>query len=302
MIHGGKLIGVGGYGCVFAPSLISETKDYVTKILEKEDAEKESKISMFLEPLDPEGLYGSYVKSRSCNTKKFITKIREELTTMTDSELQAIGASRYDCQSILRKPNAYCILEIPKYTHDLDNYVPPMRTTDMMIGFLNLFRGLQFLHGNFVIHCDIKLNNLAYQDRNPMKHAFVFADWGLSKRVQTCEEVDAAYESFPTSNRRYISWNPALFRPETKSLTCDQKRNLLFLNDVNALALSLYEFLEYLYKRVPERSIPKLRFTELRKSIDMLARRLDSQLLVYVNVKSNDMIDLFINQLVKVIE
>jgi len=277
-IKGGRLIGVGGYGCVFKPSFQSNSDSSVTKILLKEDADIEYNISNYLYQFDRNGLYGSYITTKTCNTKDFVDRVFYELQSTTKQELKGLKAKPDDCQDILRNPDMYCVLDIPTYTHDLDDYVPSLTKQEILTAWQNLFRALVWVHNHGVVHLDIKPNNIAYQASNPVQHCFIFADWGLSSRVDDCDGLDYTDPDHPAF-------------PLKSEYSCAQVRNLLFMYDILSLGQTLEDFLEYYAKST------RLISAKSIVPITIINNRLDDDLLSFVSENEMDLVDLYIREL-----
>jgi serine/threonine protein kinase len=287
-VRGGKILGIGGEGCVYGPAFDNDS-EYVTKVLNSKSANAEAETSLFLNELDPSGLYGNYVVSRDCDISMYIPRLKTEFRAdPTVNRLQF-------CEKMAKSPKGYCALKVKKFTSDLYDYNGSLTKAELLQAWINIFEAFKFINNNFVAHLDVKRENMAYQATNDKKHAFILSDWGFSKFLKTCSQVNTVFNEF--RNRviqvgdGYTPWNPNVKSPIVTDFTCEQKRNFLFLNDISAAAQAMVQFIRQtmIPKRLGQRADYEMLF--------MLADRIYDNLIDFVDTPSYEVADLFIEEL-----
>ena len=204
-IKGGKVIGVGSYGCVFHPPLPCKagkqpTEDMVSKLMETHDANKEMgeihKITDRLGKIPNAGRYFGGFDTYIC-----------EAESISPSDVQG-----YDCQiaNVTRLVNdARSPLELPNLSilqqKDLgktinDYLLKDMKDKKELRVFLEnmvelLLKGVLPMNGVGVYHLDIKSDNVLVRDHIP-----VLIDWGLSYMTDDDKPVTSAETRGKTYN------------------------------------------------------------------------------------------------------
>jgi hypothetical protein len=264
----------------------------VTKVLNKESAKAESETSLFLNELDPEGLYGNYVVEQNCDVSKYLNRLKQEF------KMDSTKDRLWFCESMSKRPKEFCALKVKKFTSDLYDYDGTLTRTQLLQAWINIFEAFKFINRNNVAHLDVKLENMAYQGTNDATHAFILSDWGFSKFLSTCNQVEKVFTEFRNRVLRisdYTPWNRNFTSSETVNYSCNQKRNLLFLNDIAAAGIAMVKFIRtyMIPKRLGTRSD--------YGNIFMLAERVYNTLLDFVDTPSNEVADLYIQELRKLI-
>jgi serine/threonine protein kinase len=185
MVKERKIIGEGAYGCVHKPSFHClnqkpkiNYKNYVSKIMKTEDAEKELKEFVVI---------GSYD-----NTNKFHlgTPILCQPKLNNKIIKNEISKCKYiDSEKVKKAPNDYKILLVNYGGPDLKNLCnsqlknylktkAKIKTDKFWLEVHNLLKGIKFFKDNGIVHNDIKPQNILF-DMETSK--LVFIDFGLMR-------------------------------------------------------------------------------------------------------------------------
>lgn len=183
-IKGGKVIGVGAYGCVFSPPLPCKegkqpTDDMVSKLMETDDAEKEmSEISRVTERLGEIPNAGRYFGG-------FDTYICEA-ESVTPEDVQGykcdignVTSLINDSRSPLELPDL-SILQQKDLGKTVTDYLANIASEEYLKSFFQnmvelLMKGIIPMNNMGIYHLDIKGENVLVNDNMP-----VLIDWGLS--------------------------------------------------------------------------------------------------------------------------
>ncbi|MAH20487.1 MAG: hypothetical protein CMB96_03470 [Flavobacteriaceae bacterium] len=197
-IKGGKVIGVGSFGCVFSPPLPCKegqkqpTKDMVSKLMESDDAEKEmSEIDRVTERLGQIPNAGRYFGG-------FDTYICQA-DSITPDDVRGFNCHVGDVTKLINDTRSP--LELPELSilqqKDLGKTVHDYLTTvdsqenlksflQNMVNLLN--NGIIPMNNLGIYHLDIKSDNVLVNDNLP-----VLIDWGLSYMTDDSKPIVNAF-------------------------------------------------------------------------------------------------------------
>jgi serine/threonine protein kinase len=243
-MNGGKVLGVGGQGCIYSPAFSSRNPDkFVTKVASKDNSIDELTVAEYLKEKDPNEKYGVYpFGAQKVNT----SKVRKELKSAARTNI-----SKGDLKLCLRSvedPSQFLQYLVPRYTHDLYRFYPNIAKKDVMDSLLFLLHCIYFLHTNYVVHLDVKLGNVAYSNDKPNNMSFRLADFGWSEIIETEEEVDEVFEFI---QKNYSSdtdvWSP-LLNPKSRTnqrliVDTHSKKIALVLCDYYAFCTLLQKYM-----------------------------------------------------------
>jgi hypothetical protein len=180
---GGKIIGSGGYGCVFRPPLKCKGKNrtkkrMVSKLMTLKHAKSEyAEIMKFKKMLQNIPNYSKYFLLNNisiCKPDELSTKDLKRF----DTKCRALNDS-YNMDSINYRLDKLAILNIPDGGSDLKTYIKTVQypqLPDVNERLINLLvHGILPMNKKKVLHADLKDSNILMND----KHATII-DWGLS--------------------------------------------------------------------------------------------------------------------------
>jgi hypothetical protein len=180
---GGKIIGSGGYGCVFRPPLKCKGKNrtkkrMVSKLMTLKHAKSEyAEIMKFKKMLQKIPNYSKYFLLNNisiCKPDELSTKDLKRF----DTKCRALNDS-YNMDSINYRLDKLAILNIPDGGSDLKTYIKTVQypqLPDVNERLINLLvHGILPMNKKKVLHADLKDSNILMND----KHATII-DWGLS--------------------------------------------------------------------------------------------------------------------------
>ena len=196
-IKGGKVIGVGSYGCVFQPPLPCKegkqpSDDMVSKLMETDDANKEmseiSKITNRLRDIPNAGRYFGGFDTYICEAQSIspddvrgheceISDVTR-LVTNAGSPLELPNLSILQQKDLGKTVNDYLL-------HDMNDEKDLKTFLKNMIELL--IKGVTPMNSVGVYHLDIKSDNVLVRDHSP-----VLIDWGLSYLTDDGEPVTDA--------------------------------------------------------------------------------------------------------------
>ncbi len=225
--HGGKIIARGTYGCVYSPALVcKDNKErrpgYISKLMEKDDADIELKEIKEIEKIDPTHIF-HLPPPIYCSELEKPDIIHDNLFTDCDFYSQSIhnkftALDYVDGGTSLR-------LFLNKYKLSNKQKVISMKKRGkiflkLFFDMENLFFGLQQLYKNNYLHNDIKSDNIVVKkDKTTEKNVYNYIDFGLSSKI-----VDA-YGSTLYSNE-YFAWPM-----ETLFIDYDMRHKLKTMNN-----------------------------------------------------------------------
>jgi serine/threonine protein kinase len=182
-----NVIGEGGYGCVFKPSIHClkdqdfNYKDYVSKIMKNRDAETELNESIVIGSYDPTNEYhlGTPILCQPELNDKIINK---DISKCKYIKSEDIKAHPNDYKILLMKfggPDLkkLCSLELQSYLSTKSK----SKTNKFWIEVHHLIKGLKFFKDNGLVHNDIKPQNILF---NLKSGKLTFIDFGLMRSKQ----------------------------------------------------------------------------------------------------------------------
>lgn len=158
-LKGGEFVAKGSYGCVYKKPPLKcsneatrRNNSYVTKLMEKHDAEEEAAQSLLIRHLDPTEKY--FVSAeKQCNLNIDDVKPENGINKCTIRDIQsAMTKKQPEKVQLLVYKNAGT--DVHRVSLGVEDYVPFYES------LTNLFDGLEFFHSKGVIHHDIKSDNL----------------------------------------------------------------------------------------------------------------------------------------------
>jgi serine/threonine protein kinase len=183
MTKGGKLIGSGGYGCVFRPPLKCKGKNrtkkrMVSKLMTVKHAKSEyEEIMKFKRMLRKIPNYSKYFLLDNisiCKPDEFSEKDLHRF----DEKCNALN-DKYSKDSINERLDELSILNIPDGGTDLKTYIKTVHYSKLSSAnerLINLLvHGIVPMNKNKVLHADLKDSNILMNDKD-----LTIIDWGLS--------------------------------------------------------------------------------------------------------------------------
>ena len=183
MTKGGKLIGSGGYGCVFRPPLKCKGKNrtkkrMVSKLMTVKHAKSEyEEIMKFKRMLRKIPNYSKYFLLDNisiCKPDEFSEKDLHRF----DEKCNALN-DKYSKDSINDRLDELSILNIPDGGSDLKTYIKTVHYSKLSSAnerLINLLvHGIVPMNKNKVLHADLKDSNILMNDKD-----LTIIDWGLS--------------------------------------------------------------------------------------------------------------------------
>lgn len=214
---GGALIGKGGFGCVFdntteqldgiCPSVdLRPDVQYAVKVIQggsdftAKKTEKEIKITKTLG--DQEELEGYPVGTFFIGS--------EAMCAASDTTNANVRKSKDECnrnKPIIKSSNVFLIFTpIIKNAVDYEYFDwNKVEEHNILRIWLHLFKGLKLMKDVYVVHNDIKQDNILF-DENDIEHP-KYIDFGQS-------EIDLTYDDFITAKRSNEAAKQILFRVE----------------------------------------------------------------------------------------
>ena len=189
-VNGGKIIGAGGYGCVFRPPLKCKGKPrtkkrMVSKLMTVKHAKNEyEEIVKFKKILRKIPNYNKYFLLEDISICK-PDKLTDSDLEKFDAKCNALNDS-YNRYSVNYLIDELAILNIPDGGSDLKTYIKNMNYSDLPSlneRLLNLLvYGIIPMNKRKVLHADLKDSNILINDQ----HATII-DWGLSVVYKSSE-------------------------------------------------------------------------------------------------------------------
>ena len=197
-----KLIGQGGFGCVYHPAItcsgnVSKNKKFV------------SKLHVYDNDFKKEVNFGKIIKQIK-NYKQFFSPIVKTCPV----NLNAIDKKNIgDCQIVDKHSDLEFMLSYIPYIHgpNLDKYIIGFKNHDFFISLINtysfLINSLKILNKNDIIHFDIKGENIIYDSSGP-----IIIDFGLSFKISDIisSNIIELRKYFYTYAPSYYIWSPEI--------------------------------------------------------------------------------------------
>ena len=184
-----RIIGKGGYGCVFTPplpcrrskskKLIKKTK-VVGKVMKKDDSEIELNIGTLVKAIPGYERYYIVLEEDNCDTKNF-QKLRKEYFSNCPT-IQSVKNN--DLQQLLSKYGGRSLHSIS---------ITP--SFDFMDSFRHVLEGISKLNNQGICHLDIKLDNLLIDMNGTVR----IIDFGISFLGDESTEQTVLEHQFPFS-------------------------------------------------------------------------------------------------------
>lgn len=184
-----------------------------------------------------EGATGSvFLVKRKSDNKLFVQKIiKREYTDLARAETQILEKIKNKCTpylmcietSFFDKNGANIIAEYIPNSVELFDFITKEGLHNLYVNFViarNLFIGLLILHGNGVVHKDIKLENILLEQKNLTTH---YIDYGFA-----CAKDNIACLNERNGTLAYISPEMLAIGPKTFEMVAE--------SDIWSLALTLY--------------------------------------------------------------
>lgn len=193
-MKGGAVISKGSYGCIFKPAILcssgknSKSKKYISKLMINEPFlnEREIRISELIKKI-PE-----YSKRFS----PILSLCDIEIKNIKDKDIKK-------CNDIIRRGKKYQpVIGKVRLINGKDfheNYKRPDKKKFLQIllkSYPILLESLRLLENKYIVHHDLKSNNIIYDEKNNRP---VIIDFGLSFSVENIENLKKAF---------YVEWAP----------------------------------------------------------------------------------------------
>ena len=197
-----KLIGQGGFGCIYYPGITcngetNKNRTLVSKLhVDDNDSKNEVKIGKFVMQIK--------------NYRQFFSPIVKTCPV----NLNAIDKKNIgDCEVVDKHSDAKFVISYVRYINgsNLDKYILGFEKQDFVITVINsyyyLINSLQILNKNDIIHFDIKGENIMHDSV-----AAIILDFGLSIKISdiTISNLDRLREYFYTYATDYYIWCPEI--------------------------------------------------------------------------------------------
>ena len=198
MKHGGKVIGSGGFGCVFKPSLTCKNKisspNTISKLMLTKDAQHE---------LEEIQMYTNILKTIP-NYKKFFLIdnievchpefISEKDTEKFDKDCKALLKNGITKQNIHDKLDDLLAINMPYGGISVGTYVDKhpssLSLTSLHTTLIDLLQnGIIPMNKKDLYHCDIKSSNVLVKKDDSGKIMTRLIDWGLSVHYTNKKQV-----------------------------------------------------------------------------------------------------------------
>lgn len=189
-LKGGKVIGSGGFGCVFKPAIKCKNqkrndKD-ITKLMKKKYANAEFKgIQKYKEMLKDIPNYSEYFLIDGFSTCE-PDKLSEEDLDRFNKKCSALKKMKITVTNINSSLNKLTALNMPYGGVDIGNYIENTRMNYKKLIKMNdslitlLKNGIIPMNEKGIYHCDLKDSNILVKDDNDDNIKTRVIDWGLS--------------------------------------------------------------------------------------------------------------------------
>lgn len=193
-------------------------------------AEREWKVSQYLEKYDPEGYYGVYA-------------IREFKVT-SEMLMSETPFDRRTCHGLFNiKKNSDLnnlhALSFPYYTFDLAKVINDKKLPVDIVryGLSHIWQCLQFMHSHYAVHGDIKSNNIAYRKQS---EDFVFSDWGWGGIVNSPEAIREQYLRYNKIRKGFVpAWYPKEIKTFQATTTKDMFKIIKYVDVFGLMRITI---------------------------------------------------------------
>ena len=201
-LHGGKVIGSGGFGCVFRPALQCQKhqqpgRNIVSKMLIQKDAFKEmQEVKSFRKTLQEIPNYQNYFifPEDSCVPKHLSKSDLEDFTENCKTMKQR---RNIDESNINRNLKNLRIIQLQDGGVDMDHYFTYRALSSQTFPLINkrlqtlLIKGIIPMNQKRVYHMDIKSSNVMIADDTKPR----VIDWGLSRKITNNDKIPDSHEN-----------------------------------------------------------------------------------------------------------
>jgi serine/threonine protein kinase len=192
-MRGGKLLGKGGYGCVFSPAIRCKghtvpMPDTVSKVMSEEDAKEEYKIHTMIRSID--------------GRKRFFVTTDMEPCLIEQTAEEAIENPIQGCvkpDKVTKIMPQIMVLQLPHGGESWDTFVPA-DTMTFFRSWIHLFEAVEQLHRYEMAHMDLKFENIVTNDRYQNR----LIDFGFAFSPDSFQETIEYMELFTRVN--YYPW------------------------------------------------------------------------------------------------
>lgn len=189
-LKGGKVIGSGGFGCVFKPAIKCKgqkrNENHITKLMKIKYAKSEYKgIQKYKEMLDSIPNYRDYFLVDGFSICE-PDKLDEEDLQKFDKKCSALKKMKITSSNVNSNLNKLMSLNMPYGGIDVGDYVERTRMdykkmSKMNISLVELLRkGILPMNERGIYHCDVKDSNILVQENHGGGVNTRLIDWGLS--------------------------------------------------------------------------------------------------------------------------
>jgi hypothetical protein len=187
-LHGGKVEGSGGYGCLLVPSIKCKNENdnnnnnnNITKLMLTKNAEKEyNEILKYKKILTSIPNYEKYFLIDDIHLCKPSKLSKSDLQDY-ETKCKALNKKKIYKKNINKKLDSILAINMPNGGKDLDDFIKKCYTYDDYVKINNslldlLTQAIVPMNNFHIYHCDIKAGNILMNDNYESK----IIDWGLS--------------------------------------------------------------------------------------------------------------------------
>ena len=192
--EGGKYVGKGAHGCVFAPNMKCDASDtisdnYISKLIRNTDekiGEEYDSIEVFkLNVIDPDNSLFLYPIKRCDIKQEFIDSEYQQCSLINRKTPDEIS------EEFINIVQPYGGNDLHYIQHNIDRLDINKDPSKLILDFLNLFIAIAVLEKNKIAHRDLKPANITHSVRNSIR----IIDFGLSAKYIDNLFNNAAAES-----------------------------------------------------------------------------------------------------------
>lgn len=187
-LKGGKVIGSGGFGCVFKPALKcvgqKRNENDITKLMKKKHVKAEYKgIQQYKKMLEGIPNYKDYFLVDGFSTCE-PDKLDDGDLERFDKKCSALKKMKINSSNVNSRLDKLQALNMPYGGVDVGDYIENSRMNYKKLARLNdalialLKKGILPMNEKEIYHCDIKDSNILVQENGGLKTRLI--DWGLS--------------------------------------------------------------------------------------------------------------------------
>jgi serine/threonine protein kinase len=191
-LNGGKVIGSGGFGCVFKPAIKckdekrNENDDKITKLMKKKYANIEFKgIQKYREMLKDVPNFSDYFLVEGFSTCE-PDKLDDEDLIKFNKKCSALKKMKITAENVNNSLKKLMSLNMPYGGVDVGDYIETnemdyKKLNKMNISLIGLLKnGILPMNEKNIFHCDIKDSNILVQEEESGEVKTRLIDWGLS--------------------------------------------------------------------------------------------------------------------------